>query len=432
MDVNRTTCETFGYSVEEIKRLNVGDFSLNQPPYTSAEAVEWIRKAHMEGPQRFEWLAKDRKGRLIWFENNLLHAKIGGNDRILVFGRNIDERKHAEKELRKNEELLNQAQEIAQLGSYLWSIGDDGLEWSRQMFSIAGIDPNYFHGNLRETVWNLIHPEDCEDVFEQVRQMVEQKRTWPMEFRLVRPDGDVRWLRSASRFEYDSKGEPVICIGVHHDITEKKLSEVENEKLQAQLQQAQKMEAIGTLAGGISHDFNNLLQAINGYTQLLIMEKSKTDPEYNSLKAIQNAGFRASDLVRQLLLFSRKADSTRRPIELQHEVEQAKKILERTIPRMVEIQVNMGNRLWTINADPVQIEQMLLNLGTNAADAMPDGGRLLLEIENVTLDENYTNNHIGAQPGKIRPLVRLGHRRRHGQGDHRKDFRAFLHHQGVR
>ena len=160
------------------------------------------------------------------------------------------------------------------------------------------------------------------------------------------------------------------------------------------------MEAIGTLAGGISHDFNNLLQAINGYTQLLLMEKSDTDSEYSSLKAIQDAGFRASDLVRQLLLFSRKADSTRRPIELQHEVEQAKKILERTIPRMVEIQVNMGNRLWTINADPVQMEQMLLNLGTNASDAMQDGGKLLFELENTILDDDYVGGHQGAQPGR--------------------------------
>ena len=130
-------------------------------------------------------------------------------------------------------------------------------------------------------------------------------------------------------------GRPMI-LAVVRDTTERKHEEQERKKLEAQLTQAQKMEAIGALAGGIAHDFNNLLQAINGYTQLLLIEKEDDDPEYHSLQAIRNAGFRATELVRQLLLFSRKADSIQRPIELQDEVEQAKKILERTVPKMVE------------------------------------------------------------------------------------------------
>jgi PAS domain S-box-containing protein len=193
-------------------------------------------------------------------------------------------------------------------------------------------------------------------------------------------------------------GAPHI-LSITRDISDRIRTEKEKEKLQDQLQQAHKMEAVGTLAGGIAHDFNNLLQAINGYTQLLLMDKSEKDPEHHSLKAIQDAGFRAADLVRQLLLFSRKAGTEKRPIELPNEVERAKKMLERTIPKMIEIQVYFGTRLWTINADPVQIEQMLLNLGTNAADAMPEGGKLLFEIENTALDNEYTQRHLGAQPG---------------------------------
>jgi PAS domain S-box-containing protein len=194
-------------------------------------------------------------------------------------------------------------------------------------------------------------------------------------------------------------GHPCAIVSLD-DVSERKRVEEEKEKLQNQLGQAQKMEAIGTLTGGIAHDFNNLLQAINGYTQLLLIDKSGENPEYKHLKAIQDAGFRAADLVKQLLLFSRKADSTKKPITLQHEVEHAKKLLERTIPKMVEIVVTTGTRLWSVNADPVQMEQMLLNLGTNAADATPDGGKLLFEIENTTLDDDYANRHLGAQPGR--------------------------------
>ena len=216
-----------------------------------------------------------------------------------------------------------------------------------------------------------------------------------------KPENARRWIHQEVTFKY-LPDQPQIngVIAVCRDVTKTKEAEEEKEKLQIQLQRAQKMEAIGTLAGGISHDFNNLLQAINGYTQLLLMDKSHGDPEYRPLQAIQDAGFRASDLIHQLLLFSRKTDSTKKPVALQSEVEQARKMLERTIPKMVNIRVTIEDRLWPVMADPIQIEQMLLNLGTNAADAMPGGGELLIAIENKTLDEEYANRYLGAQPGR--------------------------------
>ena len=188
--------------------------------------------------------------------------------------------------------------------------------------------------------------------------------------------------------------------GLTLDITERIRAEEEKEKLQIQLQQAQKMEAVGTLAGGIAHDFNNLLQAISGYSELLVMDKEEQDPDYGNIIAIQEAGLRASNLVRQLLLFSRKADTERKPVDLNHEIEQARKMLERAIPKMVKIHVHASGRLWPVNADPVQIEQIVLNLGINAADAMPDGGTLLIETENVTLDREYAHTHLDSNAGR--------------------------------
>ena len=116
--------------------------------------------------------------------------------------------------------------------------------------------------------------------------------------------------------------------------------------------------------------------------------------------AIQNSASRASDLVRSLLLFSRKAETESKPMELNIEVERARTILERTIPKMVEIDVYPGRRLWTIMADPVQIEQIILNLGSNAADAMPDGGKLTIETANITLEKDYAKQHANSQPGR--------------------------------
>ena len=169
--------------------------------------------------------------------------------------------------------------------------------------------------------------------------------------------------------------------------------------LEEQLRQSQKMEAVGTLAGGVAHDFNNLLQAVNGYSQLLLLDKKPGDPEYDELMGIQNAGMRAAQLVRQLLAFSRKMEGLRRPLDLNLRLAEAETILRRTIPKMIDIELHPGQNLYTVEVDPIQMEQILLNLGSNAADAMPGGGRLTIATRNITLDEEYCRVNLGATPG---------------------------------
>jgi len=192
---------------------------------------------------------------------------------------------------------------------------------------------------------------------------------------------------------------PILLSGQAHlldifiDITEKK-------KLEAQLQQAQKMEAIGTLAGGIAHDFNNILQAIFGYTQILLMAKEPSNPDYEKLEAIEKSAQRASDLTKRLLIFSRKVESKLRPVDLNNEIEQVSQMLERTIPKMINIKLHLAEDINIINADPAQIEQIMMNLGVNARDAMPEGGTLIFETENVILAEEYCKTHLGSKPGQ--------------------------------
>jgi PAS domain S-box-containing protein len=176
-------------------------------------------------------------------------------------------------------------------------------------------------------------------------------------------------------------------------------------KLEDQLRHAHKMEAVGTLAGGVAHDFNNLLQGIGGYAQILLMDKSPEDPEYSKLKGIEKSVERAAQLVRQLLLFSRKAVSDSRNLNLDHEVKQAVHVLERTIPKMIEISIHSVSRLWAVKADALQIEQMLLNLGTNAADAMPEGGRLTIQTRNLTMDKDEARKYINVAPGNYVQLT---------------------------
>lgn len=177
-----------------------------------------------------------------------------------------------------------------------------------------------------------------------------------------------------------------IC-GFARDITSVK-------ELEAQLLQAQKMEAVGTLAGGISHDFNNLLQAISSYTQMLIMDEDKESPNFSKLKAIEMAALRASELTAQLLTFSRKVEIHPRPINVNHIVKQVEKLLKRTIPKMIEMELDLEHQLQTVNADAGQMEQVLLNIGVNARDAMPDGGRLTFKTCNITKEKSVHRPHL--------------------------------------
>ncbi|UCG11554.1 MAG: response regulator, partial [Deltaproteobacteria bacterium] len=183
------------------------------------------------------------------------------------------------------------------------------------------------------------------------------------------------------------------------EIRERKQAEEKREKMEAQLLQAQKMEAVGTLAGGIAHDFNNLLQAVQGYAQLLLMRKKEGEHGWRELKEIIHAAKRGAGLTQQLLTFSRKAESEKRPLDLNQEVEALRELLERTISKMIEFKLQLSDDLQAINADAVQLKQVLMNLVVNAKDAMPRGGTLLFETENVLLDQEFCRRYAEVKPG---------------------------------
>ena len=166
------------------------------------------------------------------------------------------------------------------------------------------------------------------------------------------------------------------------------------------LRQSQKMDALGTLAGGIAHDFNNILAAIIGYSELALEDVETGLDNSPKIKEIVKAGNRAKDLVTQILTFSRKLEPELKPADLNQVVIQTEKMLERTIPKMVRIEHRLSPDLHPINADPVQISQILMNLGTNANDAMPEGGLLLIETDNVFLDRDYCSRQAGVSPGE--------------------------------
>jgi len=247
----------------------------------------------------------------------------------------------------------------------------------------------------------LVHPEDSAMVTENLRKRLSGEEVpRDYEFRGLTRAGETIYVDINSSI-IESEGKIVGILGIIRDITERKQAAEEKEKIQVQLLQAQKMEAIGTLAGGVAHDFNNLLTAIQGYTDLAMMKVDETDPLYRDLKQIHLAAVRAASLTRQLLLFSRKQPMDFTPLGINRMVDDLLKMLERLIGEDIATKTELDSDPWTVRADKGNIERVIMNLAVNARDAMPEGGELTIKTENVILDDEHCKLIPESRPGKF-------------------------------
>jgi PAS domain S-box-containing protein len=220
---------------------------------------------------------------------------------------------------------------------------------------------------------------------------------WSGQFVNRRKDGTLYTEDSTISPIRDETGQVVNFVAVKRDITQEL-------RLAEQLRQAQKMEAIGQLAGGVAHDFNNLLQGIMGYTQIALDHLEKTDKIHHDLEQVLKAGERATVLVRQLLSFSRRQNIQRRGLDLNQVIGDLMKMLRRVIGEHIDLQFSPAQGVKTVFADPGQIEQILMNLCVNARDAMIKGGRLAIATRNAVLDKEFCANNLWASPGEFAVL----------------------------
>src|SRR5437879_2211814 len=238
-----------------------------------------------------------------------------------------------------------------------------------------------------------VHPEDRERIR---GDLAEQFPTgqFTIEYRFRHKDGSYRWILDEGRVRHDATGHAVEVVGAWIDITERK-------RLETQLRQAQKMEAIGQLAGGVAHDFNNVLTAIAGNAELLQEGFADGDPKRETVEEIRTAASRAESLTRQLLAFSRQQILQPRVLEVNRAVAGMEKMLRRLIGEDIDLVSMLPREVGQVVADPSQIEQVILNLAVNARDAMPTGGRLTIETANVEFDAAYARAHAPAVPGRF-------------------------------
>ena len=238
---------------------------------------------------------------------------------------------------------------------------------------------------------DIVFGEDRGWILEKYRQMRNGEISASIApFRITNKSGDILWVdMNPVPIRWNGREATLHLI---RDITERK-------KLETELFQAQKMEAIGTLAGGIAHDFNNLLQVISGYLQLILLNKSPEDPDAYALGQIDKASQRASELTKQLLVYGRKVESELKPIDLNQVILRVSSLLERVIPKMILMDMHLAPDLIKVSADPTQLEQIIMNLVVNARDAMPKGGRIIIETRNFTMDADFCEKHVDVTPG---------------------------------
>ena len=352
------------------------------------DRAEWSEKGDRSietpSPLRMEARLVRADDAVIWIS---LHADIefdadGVPRRVIGVMQDVTERRQADAKIREQAALLERAQEIAKIGSFVVDVEHRTGRWSPTLATMLGEQPDAeaVHSS-EEFRLRHVHEDDRDRWTEVSERAYRDGGPFMIESRLRRANRSVLWARLHGTVEMDEHGVPRRIFGVIQDITEE-------HRLEQQLRQAQKLDAVGQLAGGIAHDFNNLLTVIAGNALLAVSEESRDGIE-EQMREILRAAEGASELVRQLLSFSRSDVLEPRAVDVNQAVKSARRMLSRLLEENIEVASELGAGDTTILADPVELEQVLLNLAVNARDAMPGGGRLKIatasDRESVTL-----------------------------------------------
>ena len=391
---NRASEALYGWKPGEANGKTLDELILS--PEEAAEFLRILERVRASGEPfgPFETLVHRKDGASGWVLATTFAIPISeGRTGFVRMDVDITERKRAEQELRTREARLSSLLRTAPIGIGI-SVNRVVTGANEALARLLG----YTVEELIGASTRIFHRDDSEFVKEAERRAgTPNFNSADTQWR--RKDGslvDVNVSNSLVDPEDVSKGVVFTVV----DLTERKRSEAEREKLQIQLHHSQKMESIGRLAGGVAHDFNNLLTIINGYSHLLLGRLNENDPLRATVTEIQKAGERAAGLTRQLLAFSRKQLLEPRPLDLNDVLREMRPMLARLMGEDIEVTLALNAECGAISADPHQLDQVIMNLAVNARDAMPSGGTLLIETAWLERDESYARSHPEARAGR--------------------------------
>ncbi|MCD6282828.1 PAS domain S-box protein [bacterium] len=382
---NRAWAEMHGYEHDELIGKHLSIF--HNERQLKEEVEPFNEQVLLKGQHEGEvgHIRKDGSMFPTYMTTTILKDDDGEPVGLIGSARDITERKRVEEELRKLSSVVDQSPSMALVTDI-----EGNIEYVNPKFTeTTGYTEQEVIGKNPRILKSGNQPLEF---YVELWNAITSGREWRGEFLNKRKDGELYWERASISPIIGGEGEIAHFVKVSEDITEHK-------QLQEQFLQAQKMEAIGRLAGGVAHDFNNLLTVMLGYSEMLL-HNLKDGRSRSHVEAISNAAEKAGRLTSQLLAFSRKQMREPRVLNINEVVTEMGKMLRRVIGEDIELVVVLGKDLNHVRIDPGQIEQVIMNLVVNARDAMPDGGKLVIETANVGLDAEYASAHLGVQPGE--------------------------------
>ena len=390
--VNDALTRLFGYTAEEVIG-KTPDFLM--VPDSSMGAVERIRETMAKGKRAHGEIAtRARDGRILWFDASLtpVRDEKGEITHWIAVERDITERRERAEQLRVSDERYRLAMLATHDVIWDWDFEANTIVWNDNMRDTLGYDPDAV--SLSPDFWkSRIHPEDSDRVLQGIYEVIDGKdRNWSDEYRFIHADGRALSVVDRGFVLRNEEGVAIRMVGSIIDVTEQR-------SLEERMRQSQKMEVIGQMTGGVAHDFNNLLTVILGNAELLADQLADSE----RLKALAEmtgaAAQRGAQLTHRLLAFARRQPLEPKPVDVNRLVTGMEGLFRRTFAEDIEIDLVANENLWVTELDPSQLEVALLNLVVNARDAMPDGGKLTIEMDNVELDAEYARRHSEVAPG---------------------------------
>jgi PAS domain S-box-containing protein len=385
VDCNRKGEFMYGRTWNQIVGHSPDEFAPElQPDGTNSreKAFTIVQKALAGEPQSFDWCVFHNDGSLVYSEISLNRVEIDGKVCLFAISRDVTDRRQAEERISEQAALLEHARDAISVRDLTGKI----LFWNSGAERIYGWRRDEILGH---DITRLTFPSPA--IFEEANRLVVENGEWVGEF--VNKGKDRRELTVEARWTLlrDKAGKPKSVLAIHSDVTEKKAFET-------QLMRAQRMESIGTLAGGIAHDLNNILTPI--LTSVEILKLRETDPQVKrTLETIEASSKRGADIVRQVLSFARGIKGERVEVYPKRLLQDIERLIGETFPKNIRLKLKLPSNCSAILGDPTRLHQILVNLCVNARDAMPQGGDLTLAVENFVLDEAAAAKRIGAIPG---------------------------------
>jgi PAS domain S-box-containing protein len=403
--VNDAACRLVGYERSEMIGMNYRKLFA---PDKAESIYKIFNDIYRTGEPRmlldYEVLRKDGSVRIHQANAALMRDSSNRPTGFRLLVRDVTKLKKAEEALRQSEEKYRMMAE--NVYDMIWTM-DLNLTCtyvSPSVFRITGYTPQEYQ---KKPANEMVTPASFDAMMKIYSEELARdqdgnavpNRSRTMELELVRKDGSPVWVEVSAAFTRDEKGRITGILGVTRDISERKESERERARLEEQLAQAQKMESVGRLAGGVAHDFNNMLSVILGYAELIKLNLPEGDQLSADIAEIEKAATRSRDITRQLLAFSRKQIISPVTVDLNGLIRGIEKTLFRLIGEDIDLKFSPQEDPCNIKFDPAQMEQVLINLAVNARDAMPNGGKLSIETRKTYLDEAYCKTHTELSPG---------------------------------